>query len=303
MSLNIYNIKKWTRMIIGKSIYHVNQGEGKLFSKEEIKGYYNDLTEKVLKSNLSVNELPKMKIANGEIIEFPIGIFQYGLGAYDIYLMTKENEMLQRFKNAVEWAIENQKDNGGWVTFNYETKKNPYSSMAQGEGISLLLRAFIEFKDERYKISAKKAMEFMQISIEENGTTMYNGSNIYLQEFPNEPTVLNGWIFSIFGVIDYLKIYKDDVNVKKFYEITLKTLISVLPKYDIEYWSKYDIKKKIASPFYHKLHISLLRVMYELTEYKIFEEYANKFEKYSKLRTNRIKAFVIKAYQKIKEKK
>ena len=43
--------------------------------------------------------------------------------------------------------------------------------------------------------------------------------------------------------------------------------------------------------------------MYELTEYKIFEEYANKFEKYSKLRTNRIKAFVIKAYQKIKEKK
>ena len=298
----MYNIKKWIKMVTGKSIYHVNQGEGKLFSKEEIKGYYNDLTEKVLKSTVDINEIPRMKIESGEIIEFSIGIFQYGLGAYDLYLLNHEKEMLQRFKMAAEWAISHQENNGGWVTFNEQSNTNPYSSMAQGEGISLLLRAFVEFKDIRFKEAAKKAMDFMQISIEKNGTTKYYESDIYLQEFPNKPTVLNGWIFSIFGIMDYMKIYKDDLKVREFYEKSLKTLIKVLPEYDINYWSKYDIKSKIASPFYHKLHINLLKVMYKLTGHEIFQDYANKFEEYSKKRLNRIKAFVIKAYQKIKEK-
>lgn len=111
MSLNMYNIKKWMKMMMGKSIYHVNQQEGKVFSKQEIKGYYNDLTEKVLQSNLLANELPKMKTTNGKIIEFSIGIFQYGLGAYDLYLLTKKEEMLQRFKVAVNWAMSNQEIN------------------------------------------------------------------------------------------------------------------------------------------------------------------------------------------------
>lgn len=34
-------------MLLGKSVEHVHQGEGKVYSKDEIKGYYNDLTKKV----------------------------------------------------------------------------------------------------------------------------------------------------------------------------------------------------------------------------------------------------------------
>lgn len=174
--------------------------------------------------------------------------------------------------------------------------------MAQGEGISLLLRAFIEFKEEKYKIAAKKAMDFMKLSIEKNGTCDYCKKDIYLKEFPNNPTVLNGWIFSIFGIIDYLKIYKEDIKTKEFYNTTINTLINVLPQYDIKYWSKYDINEKIASPFYHRLHIKLLKVLSELTEYEIFEEYAKTFEEYQNKKINKIRAFIKKAIQKLKEK-
>ena len=44
MALNIYNIRKWYRMLSGKSIMHVNQDLGRLFDVDIIKGYYNNLT-------------------------------------------------------------------------------------------------------------------------------------------------------------------------------------------------------------------------------------------------------------------
>lgn len=47
MGISIYKIKKWTKMLTGRSISHVNQGMGKIYSKDDIRGYYNNLTEKV----------------------------------------------------------------------------------------------------------------------------------------------------------------------------------------------------------------------------------------------------------------
>ena len=40
-------LKRWKEMATGKSSFNVEQGIGKIYSTEEIKGYYNDLTNKV----------------------------------------------------------------------------------------------------------------------------------------------------------------------------------------------------------------------------------------------------------------
>ena len=40
-------LKRWCNMIFGKSSFHVEQGVGKYYSKNEIRGYYNDMTNKV----------------------------------------------------------------------------------------------------------------------------------------------------------------------------------------------------------------------------------------------------------------
>ena len=96
MAISKYKIKKWFKMIKGNSILHVNQGIGKYYERKNIKGYYNDLTEKITKDNLTrEGELPKYPGEDGVNKIFPIGVFQYGLGAYDLYLATKEKKYLE----------------------------------------------------------------------------------------------------------------------------------------------------------------------------------------------------------------
>lgn len=59
-------------------------------------------------------------------------------------------EMLNKAKTCSDWAVNNQDKNGGWDTFSFENEKYPYSSMAQAEGVSLLLRTYKIIEDPKY---------------------------------------------------------------------------------------------------------------------------------------------------------
>lgn len=286
-------------MMTGKSISHVNQGMGTCYSKTDVVGYYNDLTEKVTKDNPDIL-VPKYYVDTGEEIYFSIGVFQYGLAAYDLFLTTHNEIYKNKLIACADWAVENQQDDGAWVTFAYECPEHPYSSMAQGEGISMLLRAHIVTNDERYIDAARKAKEFMLKPIGDGGTTLYEGEKVYLCEYTEEPLVLNGWIFSYWGLRDYA-IVVQNIETKKIADATLQTIIKTLPQYDLKYWSRYDITKRIASPFYHNLHIAQLNVMYDLTGERQFKHYADKWQSYYNNPVCRGRAFIKKALQKIFE--
>lgn len=302
MSINMQKIKKWANMMMGKSSYHVNQDEGKIYSKTEIKGYYNNLTEKVTKYGLETNNVPKTTVDTGKTIYFSIAIFQYGLAAYDLYLIDNTKiDMLEKAISCANWAVDNQNEDGSWITFEYENPEHPFSSMAQGEAISLLIRLYLQTKEDKYLNSVKKAFEFMIKPLNEGGTTKYENEYIYFYECTEDPLILNGWIFSIWGVLDYYKYFKDDKS-KEILDKTINTLVTKLPDFDIKYWSKYEDGKRICSPFYHKLHISQLKVMYKLTDIEIFKEYAEKWEKNEKNKLFKFIAFIKKVNQKIFEK-
>lgn len=243
-----------------------------------------------------------LKVDDGSNIYFPIMIFQYALGAYDKYLLSdkKDKKMLKKVICCANWALKNQSLNGSWKNFGYEYPKNPYSSMAQGEGVSLLIRAYLETQNMRYKEAAKKAVDFMLLDIKNGGTTEYNTGKIYLHEFTHLPVVLNGWIFSLFGLYDYILLTNDKI-VEKVYNTSIFTLEEEIYRFDNGYWSMYNFDKMITSPFYHKLHIAQLEVLYDLTGIKIFKEYAIKWKKYLNKRYNKNKAFFIKVLQKILE--
>lgn len=302
MSISVYKLKKWYNMLAGKSVHHVNQDEGKMYSKESVEGYYNNLTEKILRFGRSDNRYPLTYVDTGEEIEFSIAIFQYGLAAYDLYLYSgkSDNDCLAKVKSCADWAVDNQLEDGAWVTFEYENPEYPYSSMAQGEGISLLIRAYIAIEEDKYIIAARKAKEFMLLPIDKGGTTLYEGESVYFYECPREPLILNGWIFSIWGLYDYWKFTKDSTS-KDVLDMTLDTLERDLPSYDLGYWSKYEDKKRIASPFYHKLHIAQLRVMYDLTGRDIYKIYANRWNDFSNNWVYSKIAFIRKAIQKVFE--
>ncbi len=300
MSVSVYKIKKWFKMLSGKSISHVNQDVGTCYSKTEVKGYYNDLTEKVTKDNPDIL-VPKYYVDTGEEIYFSIGVFQYGLAAYDLYLKTGGETYKKKLLVCADWAVENQEESGGYITFAYKNTEHPYSSMAQGEALSLLCRAYLLTKNEKYIKSAEKAKDLMLKEIKDGGTALTKGDEIYFYEATFMPLVLNGWIFSLWGIMDYCRTVSDSRAEDVFLK-SLNTLKKKLPDFDIGYWSKYDDGKRISSPFYHKLHIAQLRVMYDLFGDDIYKEYADKWENYQKSFFKPKKAFIKKAVQKIFEK-
>lgn len=301
MALSIYIIKKYIKIMMGRNDMTVNQDEGKCYSVETIEGYYNNLTEKITKFGCQDNSVPISEPAPGVKMEFSIAVFQYGLAAYDLFLISKKERYLEILKTCADWALAHQDSEGGWPTFTYKRPDQLYSAMAQGEGISMLIRAHKAFKDEKYTLAVHKAKDFMMRSINDGGTAEYNNDKIYLYEYLNAPLVLNGWIFAAWGLFDYAKYYNNQQTFCEWNR-TIKSMAAKLPEYDCGYWSMYDDCGGMANPFYHKLHITLLHTMYEITGIEEFNIYHQRFKRYQSKMINRIRSFVFKIWQKITEK-
>ncbi len=303
MSINLQLIKKWTGMLLGKSIYHVDQGVGRYYSKDTVAGFYNDLRQKVIMREAS-EELPTTVTDDGQKIHFPIEIAQYGLGAYDLYLEHgKQHKYLSIANTCAEWLCENMEVCGGWKNFAYIYPEHPYSSMAQSEAACLFMRLYQETGEQRLLDMAKTAIDFMLVPTEDGGCTKYDGDDVYLCEHtdPSRTVVLNGWIFSLWSLYDYVKLTRDS-RIEDIYKKTLATLEKNLPMYDCKYWSYYDRSQRVTSPFYHKLHIAQLAVMYDITGCEIYNDYAIAWQKYSKSFFKPKRAFITKAFQKLTEK-
>lgn len=287
-------------MLLGKSSYHVNQNEGLIYSKDELRGYYNNLTEKITRFGMPGDEVPVTRDDDGSERHFSIAIFQYGLAAYDLYLLNDDESMLRKVKNCADWALDNQEPNGAWKTFEPQNPNEPYSAMAQGEGISLLVRSAKVFNEKSYLDAASKALDFLLLDRSRSGVCTLDSSNLYLYEFTYMPLVLNGWIFSSWGLLDYYKA-TGNLRAKEAWEKTVNTMAQSLNKFDCGYWSKYNIKDRITSSFYHNLHIAQLNVLYVLTGKVEFGAYAKRWDSFRKNKIYKLTAFVVKAIQKLKE--
>ena len=302
MSFNLHLVKKWTNMIMGKSIYHVKQGVGCYYSKDNVLGFYNDLREKVHKRNDSL-DIPVTKTDDAQVIYFPIEIAQYGLGAFDIYLESNDRHFLSIAETCARWLLDNQDECGGWKTFSYIYPHHPYSSMAQSEAACLFMRIYTISNSEDFLKKAKKAIDFMLVQLELGGCTKYKGDEVYLCEHtdPSRSVCLNGWIFSIWSLYDYVKLTSDS-DIKAIYDKTVSTMIQHLSDFDCRYWSLYDLSGRITSPFYHKLHLAQMKVMYDLTGIDKFDEYYKRWSDFDKSFWHSKRAFVTKAIQKLTEK-
>ena len=298
-------IKRWSKILLNKNCVAVHQGEGKIYSKEKILGYYNDLTGKINPNTLLDNNgITVNIISNNKIVYFPISIFQYALGLWDLYLLTNKILYLKQFLIYCEWIREHQLENGSWNCFGpIGYKIYTVSSMGQGEAISVLLRAYQNTQDCRWLDSAKKALEFMVIPVHQGGTLFIKENDYIFEEYPGnneKQSVLNGWIFSLFGLYDYLKVTKD-VKVEEVYAKSIETLKRNLSNYDSGFWSYYDRSGRIASPAYHNLHIALLTTLSDITNIKYFHLVAQKWKKYENCNLNRYRAISKKFIQKLRE--
>lgn len=295
--------KRWINMLTGKSVFHVKQGIGKFYSKTEVKGYYNDLTGKVSdKTKLDNSGIPITTTITGLRAYFPIAIFQYGLGLYDLYLETQNEKILENFMRIADWALNTMTTDGMWDcmgTLN-DSKHLTQSAMAQSQGVSILIRAYIQSNQRKYLKKATLALKFMLKDTKNGGTCLYKNNEIIFQEYVSQDnlSVLNGWIFSVFGLYDYV-IFTQSKEYENLLNTTIKSLVNNLKKYDRGYWSNYDQKGTISSPAYHDIHIMQLELLYDLFKEQTFQEYSIKWKKYQNNKFYKYLAMAIKLKQKL----
>mgnify|MGYP004002742715 FL=1 len=244
----------------------------------------------------------------------PIAIAQWGLGNYNIWHESKSEIHYEKFIKCANWLIENLTENSSglkvWMhhfDFEYrDTLKAPwYSGLAQGQGISVLVRAYKETNLEKYQLSAHEAFQVFNVSTVDGGVNYKDeNANNWIEEYIVHPPthILNGFMWGLWGVYDYVLQFNDEKAITLFKQY-IRTLVKELDSYDNGFWSLYEHSgtwlKMIASSFYHKLHIVQLRVMYELTSENIFNEKANKWEDYLSKPFNRKRAFIQKAIFKV----
>jgi len=240
----------------------------------------------------------------------PIAIAQYGLGNYNFFRRDGEQAHREKFLRAADWLVEHLEENQqGLPVWNHhfdweyrDTLRAPwYSALAQGQGISLLVRAYKETGKQQYLETATRAMAVFLKPLAEGGVTFTDErGDIWFEEYVVFPPthILNGFIWAAWGVYDYALATQEQF-AHDLFSHAARTLQRNLERYDLGFWSLYEQSgtrlPMVASPFYHQLHVVQLRVMHRLTGEQEFSRVADRWENYGRSRGNRTRALCYKS--------
>jgi heparosan-N-sulfate-glucuronate 5-epimerase len=240
----------------------------------------------------------------------PIAIAQWGLGNYNFAHRGGDAEHQSKFIKAADWLCRNLEPNRyGVLVWNHrfdwdycERLKAPwYSGLAQGQGISLLVRAHRDTKNSDYLYAAELAFSSLLLPIEQGGVQFADErGDLWLEEYLVSPPthILNGFIWALWGVYDYY-LATSDLRAHELFYRCAQTLVRNLDRYDLGYWSLYELSEAplpmVASPFYHRLHVVQLRILSHLTGVSRFARMADNWEDYGRSRANRARALCYKS--------
>jgi hypothetical protein len=244
----------------------------------------------------------------------PIAIAQYGLGNFNLYLRSGDPDRKRKFFLVADWLATHLERNGHglpmWMHhFDWEyrdTLRAPwYSALAQGQGISVLVRAYRETGEQKYSDAAGSAFRAFEHDVREGGVTFRDSrGDLWYEEYVVYPQnhILNGFMWASWGLYDYLLLTENE-KVRGVFQEGVKTLMRNLRDFDTGFWSLYEhsgtFLPMLASSFYHRLHIVQLRVMTKLTGESTFAQFADKWTAYSQSAWNTRRAFAMKALFKI----
>ena len=244
----------------------------------------------------------------------PIAIAQYGLGNYNLYRRAAKAERRRKFFVAADWLCSHLEQNAqGLAVWNHhfdweyrDTLHAPwYSALAQGQGISVLVRAHKESRDARYLDAAQRALACFHVATRDGGVAFTDESgDLWFEEYIVSPPthILNGFIWASWGIYDYF-LATEDPRVRELFSRAARTMLRNLDRYDLGFWSLYEQSgtrlPMVASPFYHQLHVVQLRIMHRLTGEVTFARIADRWESYTRSRSKRTRALCYKSVFKL----
>ena len=276
----IYGTKMFCKELTGKTDYWHPEFPFRSCDPKEYKfKYFIDFSEKAKYPLKLRNGIPIINL-KGIDYEFSITIINYGLGLIDLDYQKNEKEILVVY----DWIESNLSKNGGIINLTplprYGLDKGWYSCLTQGLALSFIARCInLRIVSEDRALPVLDLVYNFMKHPDINQETRYGK---ILQEFESsETSVLNGYIFGIFGLYDY-GLIRGDFD---FFKLHINTLKKILSKYQMfGGWSYYNLKGVVASRFYHNLHVNMLKSLYVITNDIYFHNLSLSWQKGYSLR-------------------
>ena len=238
---------------------------------------------------------------------YPISIGQYGLAVFNIWIEDKNLIQKEIFFNIVDWFLCNVNEDefigAYWLTIVPKPEFKIFSpwksAFSQSRAISILLRAWQITGESKYLDLASKALIPFTFSIEQGGVAvdLTEDMAFYEEYVAQKPTrVLDGAIFSLFGVYDFIRATQGVNGLQESHNLALEIfrkgiqgLKYWLPRFDMGYWVYYNRCEIDGYPQndpctigYLRLVSTQLEIMAYLSNETIFKNYSIKFKSYLK---------------------
>ena len=219
-------------------------------------------------------------------VYYPVDICNYALANYNEFCKGNNHDSEHTFILQSNWLLDNlvKKDNFSVWEHDFELPYYDFNipwvhGMAQGMGISTLMRAYLMTDKRKYLNASKQVLNSFEVDMKDGGIS-YTDSDGYTwyEEYSvyPPPHILNGFIFALLGAYEYYQFMS--VREKPIFDKGLKTLLNYLPEYDLDYWSKYNlIHPHPATKQYHSLHVEQMALMFLLTKETKFSQYHSKW--------------------------
>lgn len=219
----------------------------------------------------------------------PIAIAQYGLAHFN-------RASLPTFLGVAGWLKTHLETNRKGVPVWQHHFRWPYrrgleppwpSALAQGQALSVLVRAASETGDRSYLSCAETALKALALPVSEGGLSVREaGGAVWLEEYLVDPPshILNGAICAAWGLFDFW-LATGDVAARRLFDETAGTMERSLPRYDAGFWSLYELPgggfpSMVASFLYHRLHIVQLKILFRMTGKESFLHYAQRWDRF-----------------------
>ncbi|BFZ23865.1 hypothetical protein BsWGS_26904 [Bradybaena similaris] len=230
----------------------------------------------------------------------------HGHGWVDNLTMSQSVHMDQ-FYDAANWLERHQDERGGWpimvarhlVVGVMELPPGWYSAMGQGQAMSVLVRAYLHSKHEKYLQAAINALKLFEVDSSQGGVrARFLDKLDWYEEYPTTPSsfVLNGFIYALLGLYDLKLTAKGEgqAQAERIYNSGMKSLKTIIGLYDSGAGTFYDLRHVTttlepnrARWDYHTTHINQLLQLMIIDDDEIFKTTCQRWLGYLKGKRSR----------------
>jgi heparosan-N-sulfate-glucuronate 5-epimerase len=193
---------------------------------------------------------------------------------------------------AADWLVERQRGDGAWAyLFDFDAVGVPMrapwiSAMAQGMGVSVLVRAYDATHQRHYLRRARRALEPFTRPVARGGVRTRWDGVLWYEEYPGAASqhVLNGFEFALLGLHDLADRSRRARGLWRAGVVGLAAKIATFdaPAVRSQYYAALGLGRQPVGAGYKHEHAILTRTIARLTGRRVLRAYAARWARYER---------------------